>query len=95
MIKTIRRIRLPEVNSSTREHRGRCYPRISPILSIDCNGVLRSASMGRPPIPHLRWQRDAIIGKPIATWEFGEEPDSHLTNISILLRYATTSQFKE
>ena len=70
MIKTIHHIRLPEVDSGLR-----AYPCISANLFIDRNGVLQST---RKQVPQLliRWHIDAIIGRPLAHWEFGDKPDS-------------------
>jgi hypothetical protein len=76
MIKTIQRIRLPEVNS------GRS---ISTRYSINRNGVLRFRAEKKQPTLRMRWRMDVISGRLIAYWESGDTPDSRLHRFSLLL----------
>jgi hypothetical protein len=69
MIKTINRIRLPEVNSGMR-----AFPRTSSKFFIDRKGVLRSSAEIRQPVLRMHWRSDAATGRLIAHWGSGEEP---------------------
>jgi hypothetical protein len=73
MIKTINRIRLPEVNSGVRT-----FPRISSNLFVDRKGVLRSSVEIHQPVIRMHWRCDAATGMLVAYWESGEEPGSCL-----------------
>jgi hypothetical protein len=73
MIKTINRIRLPEINSGVR-----AFPCNSSNFFVDRKGILRSYAEKHKPVIRMHWCCDAATGQLTAHWESGEEPGPRL-----------------